>query len=335
MYSIILMPLLAAMFLAINMGGSGTAAAFSSSYGARLIRKDLIPGLFGLFVLIGAITAGREVTTTIGDSILPSAAMTLGVTTVILSAIGFSMLFANLLKIPQSTSQSTVCALIAVAMYQHNLKTDKLFFEILPCWVILPMVSLLIVMLVGKFIYRPIQRRHEIRFNELARHPVLKFFVIASSCFVAYAIGANNVANASGPITGLLINEFNITGVKQELLCIIVATLIIAPCFALGSSIFGQRVLETTGDEIIKFGPIGALAISLITGVILLLASIFKGIPTPLAQLNIGAVIGLGIYKEGLAGILKKTAVQKIVLVWMVAPFISFCLVWIIMRFIE
>jgi phosphate/sulfate permease len=328
MYSLILLPLLAAMFLSINMGGSGTAAAFSSSYGARLIRKDLIPGLFGLFVLIGAVTAGKEVTTTIGDSILPSEAMTLGVTTVILLAIGFSMLFANLLKIPQSTSQSTVCALIAVGMYEQNLMTGKLVFQILPSWVVLPLTSLLLMTVIGKFIYRPIARKRIIKFNELSRHPVLRGFVIASSCYVAYAIGANNVANASGPITGLLINEFNVTGGHQQLLCIILATLIIAPCFALGSSIFGQRVLETTGDEIIKFGPIGALAISLITGTILLLASIYEGIPTPLAQLNIGAVIGLGIYKEGFRGILKKTAVQKILVVWMIAPFIAFCLAW-------
>jgi sulfate permease len=55
MFDIALIPLLAAIFLAINMGGSGIAAAFSSSYGANLIRKDLIPGLFGAFVLMGRI----------------------------------------------------------------------------------------------------------------------------------------------------------------------------------------------------------------------------------------------------------------------------------------
>lgn len=52
MYSIYLIPLLIAMFLAINMGGSGTAPSFSAAFGANLIRKDLIPGLFGLFVFI-------------------------------------------------------------------------------------------------------------------------------------------------------------------------------------------------------------------------------------------------------------------------------------------
>ena len=41
MFNIILIPLLIAMFLAVNMGGSGTALAFSAAYGANLIRKDI------------------------------------------------------------------------------------------------------------------------------------------------------------------------------------------------------------------------------------------------------------------------------------------------------
>lgn len=43
------------MFLAINMRGSGTAPSFSAAFGANLIRKNLISGLFGLFVFIGVL----------------------------------------------------------------------------------------------------------------------------------------------------------------------------------------------------------------------------------------------------------------------------------------
>lgn len=70
MFSILLIPFLAAMFLAINMGGSGTAPSFSAAYGSNIIRKDLIPGLFGLFVFFGAIIAGKKVVLTVGKDIL-------------------------------------------------------------------------------------------------------------------------------------------------------------------------------------------------------------------------------------------------------------------------
>ncbi len=326
MFSIILLPLFAAMFLAINMGGSGTSAAFSSSYGANLIRKDLIPGLFGAFVLMGAIMAGKKVTLTIGRGILPDTSMTLILTTIILLSIALSLLFANLLRVPQSTSQSTVCALVAVALYQDNLQVRKLFFEILPAWFILPFISFFLTLILGKYIYRPIKKRKIINFEQIGKHPVLRLFVIGSSCYVAFSIGANNVANASGPVHGLLANLFNVHGTGANYLaCMIVATLIIAPCFALGSSIFGCRVLKTTGKEITDFGPIGALAIAFVTGSLLLLASLFRGIPIALAQLNVGAIIGLGAYKVGIKEVIRKTSVKKIFIVWIISPVISFC----------
>ena len=331
MFNIILLPLIAALFLAINMGGSGTAAAFSSSYGANLIRKDLIPGLFGFFVLVGAIIAGKEVTATIGGDILPEGAMTLKITTVILLSISFSIFFANILKVPQSTSQSTVFALVAVPAFYGNIQIDKLFFVIIPSWFILPVISFLFTLILGKYIYKPLKKKHYIMFEELKVHPLLKFSVIASSCYVAFSIGANNVANASGPIHGLLMNQFGFNGTgSQYVLCMILATFIIAPCFALGSSIFGSRVLETTGKEIINFGPIGALAISFVTGTLLLAASLYKGIPTPLAQLNVGAILGLGAYKVGIRNVLKQTSVIKIFTVWVISPMISFGLAWVL-----
>jgi sulfate permease len=47
MLSRLLLPLLVALFLAINMGGSGTSPAFATAYGSGILRKDIIPYLFG------------------------------------------------------------------------------------------------------------------------------------------------------------------------------------------------------------------------------------------------------------------------------------------------
>ena len=46
-----------------------------------------------------------------------------------------------------------------------------------------------------------------------------------------------------------------------------------APCFGIGSSIFGSRVIQTTGKEIIEFGPMGATLLSIVTASLLLFAS--------------------------------------------------------------
>ena len=327
MFAIILIPFLAAMFLAINMGGSGTAPSFSAAYGASIIRKGLIPGLFGLFVFFGAIIAGKRVILTIGRGILPEDTMSITMTTIILSSVAISLLIANLLKIPQSTSQSTIFALVGPALYFNVLKTDKLFFEIIPAWFILPIFSFVITLVIGTFIYKPLKQKGIIKFDEISNHHLLKVIVILASCYVAFAIGSNNVANAAGPLVPMILNELNMNASEGNFLSImILSTLIIAPCFAIGSSIFGSNLARTTGKEIIRFGPFGAVLVSIVTASLLLLASVTKGIPTSLVQLNTAAIIGLGISKTKWKEIFARTAVKRLLIVWIMAPLISLSL---------
>ena len=170
-FSVLLIPLLVAMFLAINMGGSGTSPSFSAAYGSNVIGKHLIPALFGIFVLFGAIVAGRKVVLTIGRGILPSEVMGLTLTTIILLSVAISILLANILRIPQSTSQATVFSLVGPAIYFDILKTHKLFFEIIPTWFILPLISFFVALFIGKYVYSPIKQSGIIKFEEISNHP--------------------------------------------------------------------------------------------------------------------------------------------------------------------
>lgn len=324
MISIYLIPLVFAIFLAINMGASGTSPSFSAVYGADLIGKDLIPGLFGFFVFLGVIVAGKKVVLTIGSGIIPSELMALSLTTIIVLSISLSLLFANLLGVPQSTSQSTIFALIGAAIYLCELKTDKLFFEIIPTWFITPVLAFLIALIVGKVIYNPLKEKYKSKIEWLSSSTVLKYFVIGAACYVAFSIGSNNVANAAGPILAMATNELNISiNDPNIVLVIIIISFMIAPFFGIGSSMMGHRVLKTTGKEIVSFGPLGASLISVITATLLLLASTTRGIPTSLVQMNTGAIIGLGISKLGWQTIKKDTPFRKILVVWIIAPLIA------------
>jgi sulfate permease len=104
------------------------------------------------------------------------------------------------------------------------------------------------------------------------------------------------------------------------------ATLIIAPSFGIGSSIFGYRIVRNTGKEIVLFGKIEAVIISFVSASLLLLASVLKGIPTSLVQLNVAAIIGIGVAKLGFRNIFRKTEVNKFFLMWLIAPVLAFIL---------
>ncbi|MCK4915828.1 MAG: anion permease [Candidatus Eisenbacteria sp.] len=323
MFSILLIPFLAAMFLAINMGASGTAPSFSAAYGAGLIRRERIAGVFGIFVLAGALIAGKKVAMTISRGILPEDVMGLTLTTIVLVSVALSLLMANLLRVPQSTSQATIAALVGPAVYYDVLKAHRLLFEVIPTWLLLPVASFFLTLAIGKLLYTPLNKRLTNGFSRVAGHPFLKIAVLAASCYVAFAIGSNNVANAAGPIVAMAMKSMGTTTEATALMIMIFATLLIAPCFAIGSSLMGGRVLETTGREIVEFGPLGAVLVAVVTATLLLVASVSRGIPTSLVQMNTAAIMALGVTKEGWRFVASRTSVRKLLVVWIVAPLMA------------
>lgn len=324
-FSHLLIPYIIAMFLAINMGGSGTGPSFSVAYGANILKKGLIPGLFGLMVFIGAIVAGKNTSLTIGRELLPSDMMNYALVSIILLSVSISLLFANILGVPQSTSQSTILAVTAPALYFGKLNTSKLFIDIIPTWFILPLISFAICFLIGKYIYNPIRRRGYFLSPRTNNHPILRVFVVAMSLYVAFSIGANNVANAAGPIASMTLNEMDIIPTDDNFkLIMILSTLIVAPNFAIGASIFGNKIMQNTGKEIILFGKIEAIIIAFVTGSLLIMASVIKGVPTSLVQLNVGAILGIGVAKLGARNIFSKTEVNKYFVIWLIAPIMAF-----------
>jgi sulfate permease len=321
----LLLPLLVAMFLGLNMGGSGTAPSFATAFGAGIIRRSLIPGLFGIFVLLGALLAGKNTAVTLGKEILPAVSLDYTLTTIILFSVALSLFFANLIGVPQSASQSTVVALVAPAHYVGQLNTHKLFYEIIPTWIVMPIISFGIMYFISMVISKRFDLKNPGYFNTVRRQKTFNWIVILTSCYVAFSIGSNNVANAAGPITSMVTNELHINPTSQNfVLIMILCTLIIAPIFGIGSSIFGHKLMVKTGTAIIPIGKVEASMISFITGSLLLTASLTRGIPTSLVQLNTFAILALSVSKVGWKETFSKKVVKQFWLIWLIAPLIAF-----------
>ena len=119
-----------------------------------------------------------------------------------------------------------------------------------------------------------------LRSKNLNLNKIWDSMLILMSLYVAFSIGANNVANAAGPIASMTANELNISLDDNFVLIMILATLIVAPSFGIGSSIFGHKIVKNTGKEIVLFGKFEAVVIAFVSSSLLLFASITKGIPT-------------------------------------------------------
>lgn len=311
MTMVIILLLLISILFAVNMGGSNIAASMSVAFGSNLISRKKASLLFGVFVLLGALLLGRNVSETVGKGLVESRVLTSGVVFVIIASATVSLFFANLLKIPQSTSQATVGAITGAGLFFWALKPDK-YPMMLSQWIILPIVSYLITLFLGKFFYSRMQRWFKSH-TLLRQSTLLKTIVIITSLYVSFAIGSNNVANVVGPLLCLCPYNYKCCAI------------IFAPLFGIGAFLLGKGTLETVGKEIIPIGLLGSSLVSFTTATLMIFASI-KGVPQSLVQLNALSIFALGCVKNGHKSMIKHPSVNKAAIVWVIAPILSMVL---------
>jgi sulfate permease len=334
MLTFVIVPFLLAMFMAVNMGGSTTAPAFASAYGANLIKKHQISLLYGVMILLGAIFSGSGVSLKMGQGLLDANYFTLTITSVILLAVNLSLFVANMIGIPQSTSQASVMAISGAATYLQGLDLAKLW-EVVSMWFVLPLAGFVIVWLVGLVVMPTLAKWTHLQNYKQATedHPFFRYLVLLSCLFVSYSIGSNNVGSAAGPITSMAIREMGIRADQGSFVVVMVlSVLIVAPCFAIGSELMGYRGLRRTSKEIVQIGPLGGTLISVVTASLLLFASVARGVPTSLVQLNSVAFMAHSVNLIGWKATFSNPLVRRFFLVWGIAPVVcyilSFTMTW-------
>ena len=117
---------------------------------------------------------------------------------------------------------------------------------------------------------------------------------IIIGCYAAYTLGANNVANTTGPFVGLL------PGFSP-----LMATLLGGGSIALGALTYSRNVMYTVGKKITLLDPFSALIVVLAQAIILHIYAQVH-VPVSSSQAVVGAVVGVGLVK-GMRMVNKKT----------------------------
>ncbi len=143
---------------------------------------------------------------------------------------------------------------------------------------------------------------------------VFRNLQIMTSCYVAFAQGANDVANAVGPIAtvrSLIING----GIGEEVKIPFWLLAFGGGGIALGILTWGYRVIKTVGSQITDLTNTRGFAIDFSTATIVLLCSKL-GLPVSTTHACVGAVVGVGLGR-GLEAI-DLRVVKRIVISWVV-----------------
>ncbi|MCB1690768.1 MAG: inorganic phosphate transporter, partial [Halioglobus sp.] len=148
------------------------------------------------------------------------------------------------------------------------------------------------------FIIRPIIRRTAASLpNEKAS--VNRLFIVPLICAAAllsFAHGANDVANAIGPLAA--INEAILHGAVASSASIPLWVMLVgAVGIALGLALYGPKLIRTVGSEITELDQSRAFCIAMAAAVTVIFATQF-GLPVSSTHIAVGAVFGVGFLRE-------------------------------------
>ncbi len=139
-------------------------------------------------------------------------------------------------------------------------------------------------------------------------------FVIITSCSVAFAHGANDVANSVGPLAAV-VRVLQTGEVAQKVGVPFWVLVLGGSGIVLGLATFGYRVMYTVGMKITEITPSRGVAADLSATATVLLCTRLK-LPISTTHTLVGAILGIGLAR-GLAGI-NRDVTKRIFGAWFV-----------------
>ena len=150
--------------------------------------------------------------------------------------------------------------------------------------------------LVGSVWLRALLGRRElkenIQHNTSALQAFFAYLQVLTACYVAFAHGANDVANAIGPLAAI----FSVVKTKSVAMQVEVSIWMLAiGGIAVGGGLlaFGGRVMETVGGKITELTPVRGFCAQFGAATTILVCSRL-GLPVSTTHVLVGAVVGVG-----------------------------------------
>lgn len=297
-------PLTGGLYLGWALGANDAANVFGTAVASRIITFRKAAILCSIFVILGAVLQGEGGIHTL-SGLSTQTHMSLLVVSV---AAAITVTLMTFMRLPISTSQAIIGAIAGVGLATDSMQWHGLI-KIVTCWVATPIGALIIAYifykLLGAFIkYVPM--------SILTRDKILWSGLIIVGIYGSYALGANNVANATGIFSG----QFK--GVTDSQL-----TLYGGISIAVGVLTYSKRVMMAVGSGVMPLNAFTALVtVSSMAVTVHIFAVI--GVPVSTSQAIIGSIMGIGLIR-GVHSIKFKT-LRNIGFGWLLTPLIALIL---------
>ncbi|QFT57547.1 Sulfate permease CysP [Sulfitobacter sp. THAF37] len=162
-------------------------------------------------------------------------------------------------------------------------------------------VALLIGLVIGMLVYAVsaplIRRKSEGMENRNKSVKVLfSLPLVFSAALLSFAHGANDVANAVGPLAAI-VHASQFGGFEAQVSIPLWVMIIGAFGISFGLFLFGPKLIRMVGSQITKLNPMRAYCVALSAAITVIIAS-WLGLPVSSTHIAVGGVFGVGFYRE-------------------------------------
>lgn len=120
--------------------------------------------------------------------------------------------------------------------------------------------------------------------------------LVLSAALLSFAHGANDVANAVGPLAAI-VHASDMGGVADQVAIPVWVMVIGAFGISFGLFLFGPKLIRMVGGQITKLNPMRAYCVALSAAITVIVAS-WLGLPVSSTHIAVGAVFGVGFFRE-------------------------------------
>ncbi len=309
--AIVVVAFAASVFTAWTIGANGAATAFGPVNSARAVNVFRGSLVVGVAALLGAVTQGGNVTSTMSGGLMTVELSPL-VAAVVLVIAASLILFSILTQYPMPTVFTVVGGVLGAGIASGGAANIDQLRIIALFWLLIPFVAIGIGYVTARFLraYVPNNERNK---------TYIRIVLFALGTYTAYTAGANQAGLAVGPLQNT---------VSLSLLALL---LVGGLSMTLGAWMASPRIIAAVSRDYSKMGPRRAIAALLAASSLAQVATIF-GIPVSFNESIISAIIGAGLV-EGRSDIGKKKMFWTVV-GWIGALIISFSLAYGVTRII-
>jgi PiT family inorganic phosphate transporter len=155
---------------------------------------------------------------------------------------------------------------------------------------------------------------HKLRQGKLQMaEQIFRYLQVMTSCYVSFGTGANDVANAMGPLAGIY--HIYTTGAVAQQTAVPIGLLAFGgTMICIGVCTWGYRVIETMGSKITELTSVRGFTVEFSAATVILVASMM-GLPVSTTHAAVGAFVGVGLAR-GLQGLLDLGTLARIMVYW-------------------